>query len=266
MAYPEAEMAFCSHCGKAANGARFCPACGAPIAPDAVKAMTAELRNYHKKLRLTVAAFSLVLVVGATVMYMERVTSRPSRGGEVSAPTLQPQQPLPSEPAAAQTPPGQTGTLGSVNSQPPQPPVTVPDENRPTSPPSRSSIDQQAVHSALNNMMQQRAQQGDSSVPRSSTPALPSSGSDRYPGSQPVEIKDANVPDIGVPTSREIYTTSDSVATVVSYYQQRYPDAELTDMEGQKIIAINRPGATKVIAVGTNGTETRIAIVQAAAN
>ena len=90
------------------------------------------------------------------------------------------------------------------------------------------------------------------------------SGSDRYPGSQPVEVKDASLPDIGVPVASEVYTTTDPVATVVEYYRQRYPDAETTEVNGQKIVAVNQPGAIKVIAVGTTGTETRIAIVQPA--
>jgi hypothetical protein len=34
------------------------------------------------------------------------------------------------------------------------------------------------------------------------------------------------------------------------------------EISGQKIIAVNRPGITKVIAIGTTGGETRIAIVQ----
>ena len=90
------------------------------------------------------------------------------------------------------------------------------------------------------------------------------SGSDRYPGSQPVEVKDASLPDIGVPVASEVYTTTDPVATVVEYYRQLYPDAETTEVNGQKIVAVNQPGAIKVIAVGTTGTETRIAIVQPA--
>ena len=36
------------------------------------------------------------------------------------------------------------------------------------------------------------------------------------------------------------------------------------EVNGQKIIAVNRPGATKVIALGTTGQETRIAILQPA--
>ena len=89
-----------------------------------------------------------------------------------------------------------------------------------------------------------------------------SSESDRYPGSQPVDVKDVNLPDIGIPVSTEVYTTSDSLSTVVAYYTQRYSEAEVMEVNGQKVIAIDRPGATKVIAIGTSGEETRIAIVK----
>jgi hypothetical protein len=77
-----------------------------------------------------------------------------------------------------------------------------------------------------------------------------------------VEVKDANLPDIGIPVAGEVYSTSDSVPTVVSYYTQRYPDAQVMDISGQKVIAVNRPDVTKVIAVGTSGQDTRIAIIQ----
>ena len=89
------------------------------------------------------------------------------------------------------------------------------------------------------------------------------SGSDCYPGSQPVTVENVNLPDIGVPVDTEVYTTSDSLSAVISYYRQRYPDAELREVNGQTVIAVARPGATKVIALGTTGSETRIAIVQA---
>jgi hypothetical protein len=89
-----------------------------------------------------------------------------------------------------------------------------------------------------------------------------STESDRYPGSQPVEVKNADLPDIGIPVAGAVYSTADSISTVVSYYTQRYPDAEVMEISGQKIIAVSRPGVTKVIAIGTTGEETRIAIVQ----
>jgi hypothetical protein len=141
--------------------------------------------------------------------------------------------------------------------------MNVPAEDRPANNPPRSNIDPQEVHGALNNMLQRAPGESSSGQPSPAPPAA-ATGSDQYPGSKPLEVKDANLPDIGIPTSKEVYTTSDSVATVISYYQQRYPEAEVTDIEGQKIIAVNRPGATKVIAIGTTGSETRVAIVQAA--
>jgi hypothetical protein len=67
-----------------------------------------------------------------------------------------------------------------------------------------------------------------------------------------------------VPVTSEVYTTTDSLSTVVAYYTQRYPDAGVLEVSGQKVIAVNRPGATKVIAIGTTGEETRIAILKQA--
>jgi hypothetical protein len=52
---------------------------------------------------------------------------------------------------------------------------------------------------------------------------LGSSDSDRYPGSQPVEVKDPNLPDIGIPVASEVYTTSDPVSTVIRYYRRLAP-------------------------------------------
>jgi hypothetical protein len=77
-----------------------------------------------------------------------------------------------------------------------------------------------------------------------------------------VEVKNADLPDIGIPVAGEVYTTSDSLSTVISYYTQLYPDAQVMEISGQKVIAVDRPGGAKVIAIGTTGKETRIAIVQ----
>ncbi len=42
------------------------------------------------------------------------------------------------------------------------------------------------------------------------------SASDRYPGSQPVDMKDAAIPDVGIPVSNQVYSTSDSLTTVMA--------------------------------------------------
>jgi hypothetical protein len=226
--------------------------------------MTAELRRHRKQMRLVVV-LGLVLVTAGLIairaMYVERAGSR--LGGETSAAPLR--QPLPAQGTAAQTPPGQAITSDTATSQPQQQPaqVSVPDANHPASHSSTGSIDPQAVQSALSTLVQQ-GKQRDPSLQQLPAPAVASSDSDRYPGSQPVEVKDANLPDIGIPVASEVYTTSDSVATVMSYYKRRYPDAEVTEINGQTIIAVDRPGATKVFAIGTTGSETRIAIVQPA--
>jgi hypothetical protein len=229
--------------------------------------MTAELHRHNKQMRLIVVALGLVLVTAGLivirVMYVERAVGGSRFGGETSAAALQ--QPLPTQGTAAQTPSGQAITPDTFTLQPQQQPaqVIVPDANNPASHLSTGSINLQAVQSALSTLVQ-HGKQRDPSLQQLPAPSVVSSDTDRYPGSQPVEVKDANLPDIGIPVASEVYTTSDSVSTVISYYRRRYPDAEVTEINGQQIIAVSRPGATKVIAIGTTGSETRIAIVQPA--
>jgi hypothetical protein len=256
---------FCSHCGKPAEG-RFCAACGRPIAPDAVTAMAAELHRHRKQMRLMVGAFSLVFVVavgliGSWVMHAERAVGRALSGGETTVPTLR--QPLTIPPAGSETPSGQAATSTPFTAQPQQQPsqVIVPGENHLAGRSSASSIDPKAVQDALTTFASQ-GKLKDSSPQQLPAPPVASSGSDRYPGSQPVEVKNADLPDIGIPVAGEVYTTSDSLATVISYYTERYPDAQVMEISGQKVIAVDRPGGAKVIAIGTTGKETRIAIVQ----
>ena len=260
-------MMFCCHCGKPAEGGRFCAACGNPIAPDAVEAMAAELHRHRKQMRLMVVALGLVFVVAAglvvsRVIRAERAAGSLLFGGETSAPTPPPQQ-LPTPPAAAQTSPAQAGTPNpfALEPQPQTPQRIVPDTSNPASRPSSGGIDPQAVENALTSLAPRGKQRDPSPQSPAASPVV-SAESDRYPGSQPVEVKDANLPDIGIPVAGEVYSTTDSLATVIGYYTQRYPDAEVMEISGQKIIAVNRPGITKVIAIGTTGGETRIAIVQ----
>ena len=220
-----------------------------------------------KQMRLMAVALALVLVVTAGLfasraIRAERAVGSLLFGGETSAPT--PRQQLPTPPADAQTPPAQAGTTRNPFALEPQqqkPQIIVPDTSNPASRPSTSSIDPQAVENALTTLAP-RGKQRDPSPQQQATLSVAPPGADRYPGSQPVELKNADLPDIGIPVAGEVYSTTDSIATVISYYTQRYPDAEVMEISGQKIIAVNRPGMTKVIAIGTTGTETRIAIVQ----
>jgi hypothetical protein len=145
--------------------------------------------------------------------------------------------------------------------QPPQAGVSAPSDTANNTPP--AGIDPEALQRAVAQLTQaQHGGQGNPPAQPPPAPSVPASGSDRYPGSQPVNVDTSNIPDIGIPVASEVYTTSDPVATVVSYYRQRYPDARVMEVNGQQVLAVDRPGATKVIAVGSNGRETRIAIVQ----
>ena len=250
-------MVFCRHCGKLVEGGRFCSACGGPIAPGAVDAIAAKLKRHRNEMLLVMVALGLVFAVAgglivSRVMHAERAASGSLPGGESSAPVTRQQQPLPAPPAAAQTPPGQ-----------PPPQAIVSEENGPASRPSTTSIDPKAVQNAFTTLTQNGKPR---ELPARQLPASDtvSTGSDRYPGSEPLDVKDANLPDIGVPVTSEVYTTTDSLSTVVAYYTQRYSDAEVMEVNGQKVIAVNHPGDTKVIAIGTTGEETRISIVKQA--
>ncbi len=252
-------MEFCRHCGKSVEGGRFCSACGGPLAPDAVNAMATKLKRYRNEMLLIVLAIGIVFAVTAAglivsrVMHAERAADGLPPSGESSAPVTRQQQTLPT-PTAGQTLPNQP------QQQPPQ--SIVSEENNPTSRPSSGSVSTKDVQNAFV-APTQKEKQREPSPQRLSASSSVSTVSDRYPGSQSIEVN-ANLPDIGVPVTSEVYTTTDSLSTVVAYYTQRYSDAEVTEVNGQKIIEIDRPGAAKVIAIGTTGEETRIAIVKQA--
>ena len=210
---------------------------------------------------LIVAAFCLVVMASAAlvvsrVTHMER-SAAASRPVESPAPVMQITTPAPTPPAPAH----ESQTVSTPQPLPTLAPAVVPSANNPAERSPIGSIDPQEVQRALNTLTE-RAKRGDlQTQPPASTS---SSGSDRYPNSQPIDVKDVSLPDIGVPVASEVYATTDSVAAVVDYYRQRYPEAEVTEVDGQKIVAVNQAGAIKVIAVGSAGTETRIAIVQTA--
>jgi hypothetical protein len=102
------------------------------------------------------------------------------------------------------------------------------------------------VQNALTTLTKNEKQR-DPSLQQLPASSAVSTGSDRYPGSQPIEVKDVALPDIGVPVTSEVYTTTDSLSTIVAYYTQRYPDAEVLEANGQKIIAVNRPGPSRLL-------------------
>jgi hypothetical protein len=250
-------MVFCPNCGRSIKGGRFCPACGGPIAPDAVDAIATKLKRHRNQMLLTAVALGLVFAVTgwvflSRVMRAGRTASPTPAIGESFAPVTR-QQPLP-VPPSAQIPLGQPS---------PQPsPAIVSEESGQASRPSPDSTRPKDVQNAITSLTQKDKQRETSLQQLPASSGL-STGSDRYPGSEPIEVN-ANLPDIGVPVTSEVYTTTDSVSTVVAYYTQRYSDAEVTEVNGQKIIAVDRPGATRVIAIGTTGEETRIAIIKQA--
>jgi hypothetical protein len=208
--------------------------------------MDAEARRHRKQMLGIVVAVGLAMALTVGVLLDRALSAKRATVGSLingasAAPQQQPQQ---------QPPP----------QQPPQAGVSAPNGTTNNTP--AGGIDPEVVQRALAQLTQtQRSGQGNPPTQQSPAPSAPT-GSDRYPGSQPVNVDTSGIPDIGIPVVSEVYTTSDSVATVVSYYRQRYPDARVTEINGQQIIAVDRPGAVKVIAVGSNGQETRIAIVQ----
>jgi len=252
-------MVFCRQCGKSVEAGRFCSACGEPLAPDSVDAMATKLRRYRNELILIIVALGLFFTVTAAlvvsrVMRAERVVSVSPSGVESSAPETRQQQPTPPSSAAVQTMPDQP--------QQQSPRTVVSEDNNPASLPSTGSISPKNEQTAFTAQKRKEKQQ-EPSPQQPAASSVVSSGSDRYPGSEPLEVN-ATLPDIGVPVTSEVYTTTDSLSKVVAYYTQLYPDSEVREVNGQKILAIDRPGATKVIAIGTTGEETRISIVKQA--
>jgi hypothetical protein len=207
--------------------------------------MAAEARRHRKQMLGIVAAVGLAMALTVGVLLDRALSANRAIGGSsTSSATAAPQQ--------QQQPPPQ---------QPPQAGVSAPNGTTNNTP--AGGIDPEVVQRALAQLTQtQRSGQGNPPAQQLPAPSVLPTGSDRYPGSQPVNVDTSGIPDIGIPVSSEVYTTSDPVPTVVSYYRKRYPDARVTEINGQQIIAVDRPGAIKVIAIGSNGQETRIAIVQ----
>jgi cytoskeletal protein RodZ len=237
------------------DGMRFCAACGVPVSADAAAVIAAKMRRQHKEMRLLVVGAGLVLAVAVWVSVLS--SRRISGGSRVSGATAAAPQAVPALPSAAQNSPDQPTSPSTSGSQL-QPPPQASDSSTstPASNTPAGGIDLETVQKALAQLTQHGG--------AGNTPAPPParSGSDRYPGSQPVNVADANIPDIGIPVTREVYSTTDPVSAVIRYYRQRYPDATLTEINGQQILAVDRAGASKVIAIGSTGQETRIAIVQ----
>ncbi len=254
-------MAFCTQCGKQVEAGTACPACGKLVAPDAMELMAAELRRQHTQMWYIVVAMGLV--AAATIgLFAGWLLHGQRRDAPASAPVTQPQAAPPAQ-KPAQSSPEQPESPASPSSQPGQSaPAPVPRENSSGNKTPSNSIDVQAIQNAVSGMAQRGGQKGSSSQQAVTGSAGRSAASDRYPGSQPVDMKDAAIPDVGIPVSNQVYSTSDSLATVMAYYKQLYPDAQVMEISGQNIIAVDRPGDTKVIAIATAGAETRIAIVQ----
>jgi hypothetical protein len=258
--YPWALMSFCTQCGKQVEAGTVCAACGKCVAPDAMELMAAELRRQHTQMWYIVVAMGLVAAATVGLLAGWLLHGQRRDNGPASAPVAQPQSPPSQKPA--HNSPEQPESPGSPSSQPGQlAPAPMPKENSSGGKTPSNSIDVQAIQNAVSGMAQRGGQKGSSSQ-QSVTGSAARSASDRYPGSQPVDIKDAAIPDVGMPVSNQVYSTSDSLATVMAYYKQLYPDAQVMEISGQNIIAVDRPGETKVIAIGTSGSDTRIAIVQ----
>jgi cytoskeletal protein RodZ len=222
--------------------------------------MTAELRRQHTQMWYIVVAMGLVAAATIGLLAGWLLHGQRHENPPASAPVTQPQSPPSQKPA--QSSPEQPENPASPGSQPGQSaPAPTPKESSSGSKTPSNSIDVQAIQNSVSGMAQRGGQK--SSPPQQAvTGSTARSAADHYPGSQPVDMKDAAIPDVGIPVSNQVYSTSDSLATVMAYYKQLYPDAQVMEVSGQNIIAVDRPGETKVIAIGTSGSETRIAIVQ----
>jgi cytoskeletal protein RodZ len=222
--------------------------------------MAAELRRQHTQMWYIVVAMGLVAAVTVGLLAGWLLHGQRRDNAPASTPVTQPQAPPSQKPA--QSSPEQPENPAIPSSQPGQSaPAPTPKENSSGGKTSSNGIDVQAIQNAVSGMAQRGGQKGSSSQ-QTVTGSAARAASDRYPGSQPVDMKDAAIPDVGIPVSNQVYSTSDSLVTVMAYYKGLYPDAQVMEISGQNIIAVDRPGETKVIAIGTSGSETRIAIVQ----
>lgn len=255
-------MSFCTKCGKPVDRGTTCAVCGEAAVTYAMDTIAAELRRQHQQIWYIVVAIALVAAatVGLVIGWMLHSQHRDN----LPSPAPVPQPQAPSSQTPSQVSPEQATAAVSPSSQPQQvgpAQAPSPKENSSGNKASSSTIDVQAIQNAVSGMSQRGGQKSASSQQEGAGSTARSAG-DRYPGSQPVDMKDAAIPDVGIPVSNQVYSTSDSLATVMAYYKHLYPDAQIMEISGQNIIAVDRPGETKVIAIGTSGSETRIAIVQ----
>ena len=239
-----------------------CAACGRLSVPDGLETMTEELRRQHNQIRYILLAMGLVLLLAMALVgaWMLSGGRKGSDRPPDSAP--KPQAIAPAAGASSSTVQASGAAPDAPHEQPVQQPSTgaTPKESNQTGSSPSGKIDPQSVEDALHSMMQRRGSKGN--APQSSAASNAPVAADRYPGSEAVDMKDTSLPDIGIPVGNQVYTTSDSLSTVMAYYQRLYPDAQVMEISGQNIIAVDKPGMTKVIAIATTGSETRIAIVQ----
>jgi hypothetical protein len=147
-------------------------------------AMATKLKRYRNEMLLIMVALGLVFAVTAglivsRVMRAERAASGSPPSGGSSAPVTRQLQPLPTPPAAAQALPGQP------QQQPPE--TIVSEENNPASLPSTGSISPEDVQNAFTTLSKKEKQREPSPQQLPASSAV-SSGSDRYPGSEPIEV------------------------------------------------------------------------------
>ena len=255
-------MPFCSQCGKPLETGATCADCGKVAASDALTAITTELRRQRSEMRYMAIAVGLVaavilgLVAGWMLHGQKKESASPQSSLVQQTPTPVPRSATPANANAA----GEIAASPDPDTQPK--PATAPSRKGSNSQAAAPAdgIDVQAIQNAVGGMSQRGGQRNSSS--QHATAGSAQSAADRYPGSEPVDVKDAALPDVGIPVSNQVYSTSDSLSKVMDYYKQLYPDAQVMEISGQTIIAVDRPGDTKVIALGTSGSETRIAIVQ----
>jgi hypothetical protein len=207
------------------------------------------MRRRRHEMRLLMAVAGLILLV--SVVLLLRPSGRVERREANSTPAPQlALQPATEEESAspAAAPTDRPGWPSQSRQEVIEPPHLLPSPASQPAPQARP----------------EKPKQQTSEIPETQSPpaAERAPGSDRYPGSQPVNLENVNLPDIGVPIENEVYTTPDSLPTVIAFYRQLYPDAQQTEVNGQTVLAVNRPGAAEVIALGTAGSETRIAIVR----
>src|SRR5579872_4562155 len=204
-------MGFCTQCGKQASEEdKFCSGCGRSLSSVDLPLISSALPlTPAAKKNILLAAIALLLVFFGIALH-SMISSKPAPVTSVqylpaTAPSPTTQQPATNTTPAADSQPQTTPS----QPQPEQRPEPKPSPSTPAVAAPSSGMDMQAVQDMLAKVG--KTVTGADSKPAEPTKPSPPASSDRYPNSQPISVDDVAIPNVGLPISRQAYTTLDSV-------------------------------------------------------